>query len=112
MIISRVERMRLYAETTDCRRRLLLGYFGEQHPEGCGHCDNCDDGTATDVEATTGEIDTDAGRAVVHPKFGDGVVMAEEDDRITVFFHEYGYRDLATEAVREHDLLRLRCERP
>ena len=32
--------------------------------------------------------------------------MAEEDDRITVFFHEYGYRDLATDAVREHDLLR------
>ena len=43
---------------------------------------------------------------MVHPKFGDGVVMAEDDDRITVFFHEYGYRDLATEAVREHNLLR------
>ena len=106
VIVSRVERMRLYAETTDCRRRLLLGYFGEQHPQACGHCDNCDDGTATDVEAPAGDIDTDAGRAVVHPKFGDGVVMAEDDDRITVFFHEYGYRDLATEAVREHDLLR------
>ena len=106
VIVSRVERMRLYAETTDCRRRLLLGYFGEQHPQRCGRCDNCDDGTATDVEAPAGAIDTDAGRAVVHPKFGDGVVMAEDDDRVTVFFHEYGYRDLATEAVREHDLLR------
>jgi ATP-dependent DNA helicase RecQ len=110
VIVSRVERMRLYAETTDCRRRMLLGYFGEQHPQRCGRCDNCDDGTADDVEAPAGDIDsdidTDAGRAVVHPKFGDGVVMAEEDDRITVFFHEYGYRDLATDAVREHDLLR------
>ena len=106
MIVSRVERMRLYAETTDCRRRLLLGYFGEQHPQRCGRCDNCDDGTADDVEAPAGAIDTDAGRAVVHPKFGDGVVMAEDDDRVTVFFHEYGYRDLATEAVRERNLLR------
>ena len=28
-------------ETTDCRRRHLLGYFGEDLPEPCGNCDNC-----------------------------------------------------------------------
>ena len=27
LVTSRLERMRLYAETTDCMRRLLLGYF-------------------------------------------------------------------------------------
>jgi ATP-dependent DNA helicase RecQ len=101
LITSRLERMRLYAETTDCRRRLLLGYFGEQHPQPCGRCDNCEDGTATDLEGVA-----DAGRAVVHPTFGDGTVMAETDDRITVFFREYGYRDLALDAVRQRDLLR------
>ncbi|MCB0651856.1 MAG: RecQ family ATP-dependent DNA helicase [Saprospiraceae bacterium] len=32
-----------YAETTSCRRRFLLHYFGEKYPdEGCGDmCDNC-----------------------------------------------------------------------
>jgi ATP-dependent DNA helicase RecQ len=32
-----------YAETTSCRRRFLLHYFGEHYPdEGCGDmCDNC-----------------------------------------------------------------------
>ena len=30
----------------------------------------------------------------------------ETDDRITVFFREYGYRDLALDAVRQRDLLR------
>jgi ATP-dependent DNA helicase RecQ len=25
-----------------CRRQLLLGYFGENLPNPCGHCDNCD----------------------------------------------------------------------
>ncbi len=33
-----------YAESTRCRRKFLLHYFGEQYetPEGgCGHCDNC-----------------------------------------------------------------------
>ncbi|HHJ50295.1 MAG TPA: DNA helicase RecQ [Phaeodactylibacter sp.] len=31
-----------YAETTSCRRRFLLHYFGEDYPESCGDmCDNC-----------------------------------------------------------------------
>ncbi|WUH89313.1 RecQ family ATP-dependent DNA helicase [Streptomyces sp. NBC_00433] len=38
---SRVDMMRGYAETADCRRRFLLGYFGETVPESCGSCDNC-----------------------------------------------------------------------
>ena len=38
---SRVEMMRGYAETTECRRQFLLGYFGEQLDEPCGNCDNC-----------------------------------------------------------------------
>ncbi|PYE55292.1 DNA helicase RecQ [Deinococcus yavapaiensis] len=30
-----------YAETSGCRRRAILGYFGEEYPSGCGNCDNC-----------------------------------------------------------------------
>lgn len=93
LITSRLKRMRLYAETTDCKRRMLLGYFGQQHPRPCGLCDNCDAGTATDIDDTHAAAD-DAGRAVAHPIFGDGVVMAKTDDRVTVFFREHGYRDL------------------
>ena len=34
--------MAQYAETPQCRRKLLLEYFGETHPtENCGACDNC-----------------------------------------------------------------------
>ena len=30
-----------WCEVTDCRRRPLLAYFGDEYPEPCGNCDNC-----------------------------------------------------------------------
>lgn len=30
-----------YAEGTECRRTIQLGYFGENFPGNCGGCDNC-----------------------------------------------------------------------
>ncbi|GAA2126671.1 RecQ family ATP-dependent DNA helicase [Kitasatospora saccharophila] len=43
---SRVDMMRGYAESTGCRRRFLLGYFGQPQEatgeDGCGSCDRCE----------------------------------------------------------------------
>ena len=40
--LQKLDAMLAFCETTDCRRRLLLRYFGEEG-ESCGHCDNCTD---------------------------------------------------------------------
>jgi len=39
---EQLQQMLHYAESAECRRAELLGYFGESHPESnCGGCDNC-----------------------------------------------------------------------
>jgi ATP-dependent DNA helicase RecQ len=109
VVRSRIEMMRGYAETTDCRRRQLLGYFGEQVVDPCGHCDSCEAGTARAADPAEDSAAADDGldsrTRVRHPEWGDGVVMSTEPDRVTVLFAEHGYRTLALAAVRENDLL-------
>ncbi|MBW3467318.1 DNA helicase RecQ [Arthrospiribacter ruber] len=36
-----LQEMAAYAESSICRRKFLLHYFGELMAEDCGHCDNC-----------------------------------------------------------------------
>ncbi|MGE3960526.1 MAG: RecQ family ATP-dependent DNA helicase [Dehalococcoidia bacterium] len=38
---GRLREMTEYAETTGCRRAVILRYFGEEAPERCELCDNC-----------------------------------------------------------------------
>ncbi|MDT7649954.1 MAG: ATP-dependent helicase RecQ [Pseudonocardiales bacterium] len=109
VVLSRIEMMRGYAETTDCRRRLLLGYFGEQVADPCGRCDNCDAGRSTRPDPA-GSAEADAAglgseERVQHPQFGEGMVMSTEDDRVTVLFAEHGYKTLSLAAVQENALL-------
>jgi ATP-dependent DNA helicase RecQ len=103
--LTRVEMMRGYAETEDCRRAFLLGYFGEELAGLCNACDNCATGTA---EARA-DIDTGFGvqARVRHAQWGSGIVMREEEDRITVLFDEVGYRTLALKAIKARNLLSL-----
>ncbi len=93
--------VRRYAETTDCRRRLVLELLGEEHPEPCGRCDSCEAGTASEATDRPHRV----GARVRHQEFGAGVVTAYEGDRVVVLFEEHGYRTLALDLVEEHRLL-------
>jgi ATP-dependent DNA helicase RecQ len=48
---DRLKKMSEYAETSACRRELLLRYLGDDFHGPCGHCDNC--------EAAAGKIKVD-----------------------------------------------------
>jgi ATP-dependent DNA helicase RecQ len=101
---SRVEMMRSYAESDRCRMQFLLGYFGEQLLEPCGHCDRCEAGTSTRYDP--GQTPYAVGTAVEHPAFGPGAVTDTEEGKLTVLFEEVGYRTLDPEIVEEKHLLR------
>ncbi|GGU15982.1 RecQ family ATP-dependent DNA helicase [Lentzea flava] len=100
---SRVEVMHQYAETRDCRRRFLLGYFGQELDQPCGHCDNCDEGVPDDGS----EISEFPLNSVVrHEQWGRGTVVHHEADRLMVLFDDLGYKTLSLAAVRDTGVLR------
>ncbi|MFE9809787.1 RecQ family ATP-dependent DNA helicase [Streptomyces sp. NPDC005548] len=123
---SRVEMMRAYAETSGCRRRHMLGYFGESLAEGdCAGCDTC--ARTRELKETpvrTGDILSGTGPGPLEPEaaeaadsafppgmrvghstWGEGQVMSEEGNRITVLFESVGYRTLSLPAVQARGLL-------
>ncbi|WP_425844228.1 RecQ family ATP-dependent DNA helicase [Agrococcus sp. TSP3-2-1] len=110
---SRVEMMRGYAETGGCRRRFLLGYFGEELPELCGACDTCRSGSAERIEEARESADASSdsagdwavGQRVRHESWGEGGVVSDDGDRITVLFDEEGYKTLALEVVERSGVL-------
>jgi ATP-dependent DNA helicase RecQ len=67
---SRLRRLVEYAETTSCRRALILDYFGDDAHDRCEACDNCTSAEAPDyppdllqaIEALRDEIASRSGR--------------------------------------------------
>lgn len=105
---SRLSMMRAYAETQQCRRRVLLDYFGVESEEWCGNCDACEHHEASG-EASEPPVDAplSVDEAVEHREWGAGTVMSVEADRATIFFESEGYKVLSFQALesgvlREH----------
>ncbi len=100
---SRVEMIRGYAETTNCRREHLLTYFGESFKGPCGTCDNCIAGKSS--RQKTRKVPFALNSSVVHPSWGPGLVLRYEDDKIVVLFEKVGYKMLSLALVQEKGLL-------
>lgn len=106
---SRLEMMRQYAETGDCRRRFLLNYFGEDAPDTCGYCDNCEraeeQGSEPGPQESAREEPFPLQSEVTHPEWGRGLVMSYDGDAVTVLFESVGYKTLSVDLVLEKELL-------
>ncbi|XSG85470.1 MAG: DNA helicase RecQ [Methylohalobius sp. ZOD2] len=90
-----VERIKLeamlgYCESTDCRRQVLLGYFGERLQKPCGNCDACLepmptwDGTEAARKALSCVYRTGQRFGVQHLT---DVLLGKKTDRIQSFGH-------------------------
>jgi ATP-dependent DNA helicase RecQ len=54
---DRLQKMREYAETSACRREILLRYLGDGFEAPCEGCDNCDAASGGDPrEGTRREV--------------------------------------------------------
>ncbi len=102
VVKSRLNMIQGYAETTDCRRKYLLNYFGEELAESCGFCDNCEQGLSVEE---TGATPFPLNSQVTHTTWGKGLVMRYEGDKIVVLFDNVGYKTLSLKIVKEQDLL-------
>lgn len=87
----KMEAMLGYCETTQCRRQVLLGYFGEEHGGQCANCDTC----RGKVETWDG---THAARQALSCVFRTGqrfgssylidVLLGKQTERIRSFGHD------------------------
>jgi ATP-dependent DNA helicase RecQ len=105
----RLEAIERYCESTMCRVRILSIYFGEETPPPCGRCDSClrqarlARAASAPLSTRKGTQQAAAARVrplVAHPEFGEGEVIAERGDLITVFFPAVGEKTLRAKFVR------------
>ncbi len=98
---TRADLMRTYAETQDCRRRVVLELLGQEARRPCGLCDACDAGTSRSADRRPWPL----GSQVSHDRWGVGTVSHYEADRVVVLFADGGYRTLDLDVVADHHLL-------
>lgn len=99
---SRLAMIRAYAETSHCRRRILLDYFGVEGARWCGNCDRCeqrDASAASDADAGIDDAPLSVDVRVAHREWGAGTVTSVDPDRATIYFESEGYKVVSYEAL-------------
>ena len=108
--LSRIEMMQAYAETTQCRRKYLLNYFGEHVDAPCDTCDNCRCSGKAPAH-TSADNDLCSSRPfpeksfVVHQRWGKGIVVRYDRQKIVILFDEAGHKTFQLPVLMQAGLL-------
>jgi ATP-dependent DNA helicase RecQ len=97
---TRIDSVRHYAETVNCRRAELLAYFGEAIDPPCHNCDNDAVHPAGDHTAIPAQGKHElTGVPVVHRLWGPGTLLTRNEHELLVSFESVGYRHLSPSAL-------------
>lgn len=92
-----------YAESSACRRKILLHYFGEEYDkDNCGNCDNCNNNNVK-VEAKEQLCSILKIVLAVKQNFAEDYILDIVSGRETDMVSEYGHADLELFGVGEND---------
>jgi ATP-dependent DNA helicase RecQ len=101
-LLQSLDRMRIYAELRDCRRRYLLEYFGQESAP-CGRCDNCEAGLRR--ESARQDEPFPVRTRIAHKTLGKGMVVGYRAGHVIILFDEGGEKTLEVSFARTHHLL-------
>ncbi len=104
--IKRIERHKLeallgYCETIQCRRQVLLAYFGEALSQPCGNCDNC----LVPVETWDGTREAQMALSCVYrsgQRFGVNYLVDLLRGKMHSRIESFGHQQLSTFAIGTH----------
>ena len=90
--LHKLQAMIAFAEATTCRRRVLLGYFGEPLEEDCGNCDVCLDppelyDATVDAQKALSAV-VPHGRAVRHRTRRSTCCAAHDTEKVRQWDHD------------------------
>ncbi|MFV0421429.1 DNA helicase RecQ [Oleidesulfovibrio sp.] len=93
--LRKLDSMLAFCETTACRRKVLLGYFGEHDKDACGNCDTCQ----FPVETWDGTVAAQKALSAVYrtgQRFGAAHLTDILTGKLTDRVRSHGHNDLKT----------------
>ena len=97
---SKIDNLLAWCESTTCRRRSLLRYFGERRDEPCGNCDICLKPPKT-WDATEAAQKLMSNIVRTGQRFGSGHVIDVLRGKDTAKVRQFGHQKLSTYGIGE-----------
>ena len=99
--IKKLNKMKDYSFTEGCLQAFILQYFGDEHPQDCGHCENCTDKRET-IDVTVEAQMVLSCMIRMGERFGKTVISQVLTGSQNRKMDEFGFRDLSTYGIMKN----------